>query len=404
MNKRILATLAALAISWVGVQAQTNLVAFGDSITFGNGSSNYKTTSYIALLARAEGLALTNLSAGGTTIPDEIPVIYAAPIGTNCVCSILTGYNDMRFRGTNATSLDHYAETLESALAWMGIPYSCKVRPWSAETNWVVSTAYGMTNAFLSCIDRTPLTISVTGTVACVEFIRPLTGGGSAVVDVDGLNPTNLVMGHGESTPRGTVFSSVPLIYSGLADGPHTISIHPNGDGIMTIGWSAGLNPSNAPMPLVFCGNCLRMPQSAYVQTNDAPNSRGSDEAVAEINQRILAICSRLASIGIPVWYVDASESFTPVIDNATDLIHPNDVGHQVIANAFRHWMDGKGTPHLVATQIGLSVYTQAGRPGTVQSSADLLNWIPYPGLDTFAAESHLNPPTGTSFFRAISE
>lgn len=76
----------------------------------------------------------------------------------------------------------------------------------------------------------------------------------------------------------------------------------------------------------VLIGNCLRMTPAGYAEIH---GSAGSDAAVSAFNQQIAQAC---AAAGAQL--IDACGRYDPY--NATeDLVHPDDVGHAQIADAF---------------------------------------------------------------------
>jgi lysophospholipase L1-like esterase len=91
------------------------LLAFGDSITVGDGASAY-TNGWAQLVARQTGLVLDNRAMSGTRMQEQQAAIAAATITPADTIVWLTGYNDMRI----GTPLEDYRAGLRSALA--GIP------------------------------------------------------------------------------------------------------------------------------------------------------------------------------------------------------------------------------------------------------------------------------------------
>jgi len=78
----------------------------------------------------------------------------------------------------------------------------------------------------------------------------------------------------------------------------------------------------------LYLGDCLRMPQASY--TAFGPQwAYGSDAAVVGYNATIAAVGRGRAVL------VDAGAAYDPVTMCGSDGGHPNDAGHQAIAEAF---------------------------------------------------------------------
>ncbi len=382
--------------------AITNLIMYGDSITLGDTASSPQ-NSYAYLLSHAQSLNEINLATSGTQISDEMRNIYSSPTYGANIRSILTGYNDMRSRGTNATLLNHFAGCLLTALAWGSLPPESPVwPPTAAPAGWAQTGAYGITNYISSNTAGSQYNLNLSGSELFLELVRVTKGGGTLAVAVDGVLQTNVFLGGGEADYQGQTNSSTLIIVSGLSNTLHTLNATCLGGGLVTAGWAAGWD-AQTPGQLFYCGNCLRMPESSYIQNNDPGISLGSDAAVADINLLIQQDCETLAALGLPVWYVDVSSHFFTATMTGPDGIHPNNLGHQAIAACFLNYVQGRGASSLSARPGALTVYSQAGRLLELQSSADLKDWSPFtqPLLSTGELALPITA-TNTTFFRAV--
>ena len=86
--------------------------------------------------------------------------------------------------------------------------------------------------------------------------------------------------------------------------------------------------------PLVFVGNVLYMTPAGYTLGGSSWDN-GSDEAVDSINVLILETVNTLSDAGLDVVHVDTNSAYKLATDVAADNIHPNDLGHKHIADAF---------------------------------------------------------------------
>jgi lysophospholipase L1-like esterase len=91
------------------------IIAFGDSITAGYGTSNMNETSYAGQIANHYQLELTDLGIGHSTLSGEMPGILNYPYKPTQTVVMLSGYNDMRNFGTDATHLAQYGAQLKQA-------------------------------------------------------------------------------------------------------------------------------------------------------------------------------------------------------------------------------------------------------------------------------------------------
>jgi len=66
-----------------------------------------------------------------------------------------------------------------------------------------------------------------------------------------------------------------------------------------------------------------------------SPSNNGSDTAVNQFNAIISGVASTLSGDGLNVQYVDVNSYYNLSTDVDTDNVHPNDSGHQHIADAF---------------------------------------------------------------------
>jgi len=349
----------------------TNLVLFGDSITGGDGASSFA-SSWPGIVATQFGYGVWDLAISGTEIPDEMGNIYSAPGGGAYVYALLTGYNDMRERGTNG--LLDYQACLLSALAWTSLPTGSQAWPTNAP-GWMNTIVYGLTNHYIASAETGAVaSLTVTGPTVFLEMVQCGQGGGTCTVSVDGTSQTNLFLGGNDPDGWGNPDSSMLLYWTGLTNAQHVISVECSGDGVVTVGWSAGWTPGSGGN-LFFVGNCLPMMDDAYVQANAPEDSLGSDAAVAVINGLILEACEQMAAIGLPVWFVDVASQYDPYWMAGPDGIHPNDAGHTAIAAAFSPFIQGNGRPIIVPELDRVSVFSQAGLSLTLQTSADLMSW-----------------------------
>lgn len=110
MNRRRFLAIAAL-LPLIDITAP-RLLAYGDSITVGDGATDHA-LGYASLLARRMGLFLDNRAVSGTKVADHRATIEGTLFHSDDTIVFLTGYNDMRI----GTSLSDYRADLRACLA-----------------------------------------------------------------------------------------------------------------------------------------------------------------------------------------------------------------------------------------------------------------------------------------------
>jgi hypothetical protein len=386
-------------------QTTTNLVLFGDSITGGAGASS-PTNAYAYLLCAAQNLREWDYAISGSQISDELANIYSSVASRLNIRLILTGYNDMRNLGIYQPFLLHYQGCLLTALAWGSLPPGLAAWPTANPTaGWTNTTIYGLTNRYVAASAAgATYSLTLSGRYFFIELVRLGHGGGTCSVSLDGVLQTNVALSGGSLDYMENPDSSTMIILSSATNAQHQVAVSCLGDGLATLGWSAGWDGAT-PGTLFYCGNCLRMPEVSYVQPGDPAISNGSDRAVSEFNALIQQACQSLASIGLPTWYVDISSHYDPTTMVSSDGIQPNDLGHATIASVFLEYLQGRGRSSLGASLGQLSVYSQAGRSLLVQSTADLESWYPFYSTNESGGEVDLQLGVPSKiFFRALQQ
>lgn len=104
----------------VGYSCSTNcVIAFGDSITVGVGTTSPTTKGYAYLVATALNKEIKNIGLGGSKLESlnqygEMMAFHYVP---GQIVIFLTGYNDMRTYGLDQGRLNTYRERLEAIFA-----------------------------------------------------------------------------------------------------------------------------------------------------------------------------------------------------------------------------------------------------------------------------------------------
>jgi lysophospholipase L1-like esterase len=360
----------------------TNAVILGDSITQGASASSSATRWHQVVSstmtwvgtqvaawggARIEdiawqimpGMIVTNSSYSPTTIY-ESPT--ASQISSGDVMLALVGYNDQRGGGTDLTRRTHFANTLRGIVGWWCLQDKTMAQDADSETGaWTDLTFYG------GQIGRTAATAGPTitftnvfGDAVYVAVQADTTGTSTYTVTVDGVN-------------RGT-FNTGPSFYNAAAFAPSYVG--PNGNGtidenpwairigglgmsrhtvtvsvasvaggpvsVLWVGGSANTKyPGEGPIALI--GNTLRSTPAGY--------NSGSDAGVSAYNSDLTLLIEQMRRDGLAVVLVDACQTFDPDTGMSGDNVHPNDLGHAQIAEAFIHSVSDANS-RLVSTEV----------------------------------------------------
>lgn len=323
------------------------LFAFGDSITAGTGASD-AAHRYINLLATYKGWTLTNNAVSGSQIsdPTQIDMLYDTTITADMNIVTLAGANDMRTSQSNAALQQTYRNSLLAALAYCALPdtYKTWAPSMSSTGTWVTSPSVSNGKGLRSSTNGSTLTTTVEGDTVYVGYVVSPNYDGTFTVTIDGVNRGTFSTT--ASVPTRTVdsgeWANVAVRFTGLSDKPHTVvvTITSSTGKDVWIDWIGGNGiPYEITGPNVWVGNCCRMTSGGYSTWG------GSDTLVAVWNNMIREVCEALASDGLNVLLVETTDALDPATGLDTDGLHPNDTGHQQIADAFAAKMSSFSKP-----------------------------------------------------------
>jgi hypothetical protein len=175
---------------YVGHSNIATLYTYGDSITAGSSASTVS-KRYSNLIADSLGYNLVNQGVSGSVLEEDgqIDNIYAQNVSTSTIATLMTGYNNHRYYGTNSTYLDTYDQALPAALAYLSIPNVNKVfgYDWNRVGTWSATTTYATTTGYWTTTLGDSASATVNGDTIYFGATRVGTGG-SFTVNVDGTN------------------------------------------------------------------------------------------------------------------------------------------------------------------------------------------------------------------------
>lgn len=321
----------------------------GDSITVGLNSSP-TSLRWSNLFFIAEGFTtLLGNPVSATQIVDQISDAGSATPQTFLVAAVaasdrwawLSGYNDMRFFGTDANGLETYTRALRAAAAWtVRLPADkhagndagwTKTGSWSQVTICHVGTIFTTTSG-----DKASIVVS--GTAVTVAFINRygLGDGALATVKIDGVTVDTYDTNFGSSSGFSggtTTYAPMAKRYAGLSPGNHTVELtHASTTGkFMQIMFVAGTG--GAATPVLYVGSPLKMNVIGYAAA--PPYNNGSDAAVASYTTAIRTVLAEQVADGYSAKWADTNSFYSISTDVSGDNIHPNNTGHSHIRDAF---------------------------------------------------------------------
>lgn len=347
---------------------------FGDSVSCGAGASA-PANAFASIVAASNGWVVSSSAMSGTVLNEQLegvscygadqnrPAILNRVVGPEDRSFTLTGLNDLKTYGLDRQRVAQYREQLRAALVWLAIPASRKLDTtdsaiayqgkWTAatDTRWGGDPlSFGKTAAAIGA----KASVTVSGRAVYVGFVRSKSGG-LFNLQVDGILRGQFSCGGAMGT---AVYPNLPspgvARVGGLADGPHVVTVTTVSASPVTVFLFAGSNAACGPDgPYCYVGNCLRY-------------SFASDDALAMYNDAISTTCAELASDGLGVVYVDANAFYTPATDVSPDYLHPNDLGHFHIAQAFKAATGSLVTPIIRQQAASLPARAPSDVAGTV--------------------------------------
>ncbi len=359
--------------------------AYGDSIT-GNGAGGCFGASPIAdcyanLIATQNHWTVTNDAIPGEQLADFFPRIYTTPTTQNGNSFMLFGYNDMRFNGGNSAGATSYTRELYSALAWMAIPTAGKITGQGAGVtltgSWSNTVVYGGALGINSATNGSTASFQLYGPTLYIDIIQFAGSTRGMNVAIDGVDH-GTYNGSTFLPPGITAVQYAPYLIRipNLTDGPHDVVLTiTNGTGNAYFNWAGSASGSlSTTAPTVYLGNTL--PMNAIGYTLGAPFNNGNNGVVTTYNSINLNAARDLAQDGLNVAYVDAASNYNVNTMVAADNIHPNNAGHQAIANAFFFAMNSLFRPRTRGLPIINWQSTSANlqTSGTVTANALVAN------------------------------
>lgn len=320
--------------------------ALGDSITYGVGASSYS-NSWIGKVQAALGQNITNKAVSATQLLDAVLVMYndATTFSDGDKTFLLPGYNDMRHYGADANGIATFTSALMAALVWAAVPHSRKI--WAQNSAWTETGVWSNVSPYGSWVagkyssqNGATKTITFKGSSVYIGYVSyPPAVGTLCRVLVDGITVGTIDGRIGLTSVLAPAYWPGCARFSGFNSGHHTLQLvvdtSTGGSQFFLDYIASNEKSSKAGEGIIYLGNTLEMTLTGYAIGNPSWD-KGSDLIVAQYNSIIKSTADALSSDGFSVRRIDASLNYNPRTGEIiSDDQHPNDTGHQNIANAF---------------------------------------------------------------------
>jgi hypothetical protein len=358
-----------LSIRSGGIQIPRVARFLGDSVTFGIDASDIGVNDWASLTAAALNWTKDNRAFPSAGIKETVgyddtahgwgqpvytvPIVAGGDLGTQvCFDPVtntsatfwLSGYNDMRFAGTNATALAANRLLMRAALTWRTRVTSTILQGnddgWSYTGSWLDLTlplpaATTEINArYIATLGATA-TITVTGTaitVAYLSYYGSAQTGAIFGVTIDGVTVGGVDTNFGATTGNqfATNYAIMATRFDGLSAGSHVLQLTLSTANFCVICFVAGT--TETPAPPVYVSGPLRM--ATYTGGATGYNN-GSTAAVTAYTSMVSDLVDECLADGRTITLVDVNALYNTATDISADTVHPNDLGMNHISQAF---------------------------------------------------------------------
>lgn len=320
------------------------LVAFGDSVTAGNGylsgALNWVlgngASYYPQLLAAKNNARLRNLAVGGSMVADQAPIIYANPLAADDVATLFFGVNDERRLAGDAGKLASFKAMLSACVYFLGQTVSeVGSAGWTQTGTWAPQAPNGLALGVKTTTPGSTQAATFDGDLLTFSYTMQDGYTGDMNVAVDGCGvadvsfaPPGAISTYGTGpSPSPTVFGPALGRIAGFGPGTHSVvfkavsgNCYPN--------WLGQSVKPNA----IHLLSCYKLAAYPY---------GGSSADVDALNAIVCAVAEQAAADGLNVTFTDAGAQIDPAMDinpvfanGVADLLHLNAQGHVNLISA----------------------------------------------------------------------
>lgn len=370
---------------------------FGDSMTIGSGATVPSTGGYAYLFNTWIGTTIHNYALGGSGIWYSVQQANLnESTGHSATTSLMAGFNDLVRNGAAALTitkisngfLDVFANHFMDSYVQSGSGAS-SIAQTGSWTNTYNASTYGgkSTTGSTTTTNGATVTYTFTGdnvTLGLIGTDGTLYAYGTATVLIDGGSPAHDAtinensQTDGITDTQGNDNGRMPFVvmYTGLTQGSHTITITTTSTNIFAIDYFGSLKKPGAGTPLIY----IEIPQLSAA--GQAVDTRVTTLAVNTANAAIAAVYNSLP-VSYPVSLV-LINNFYVNTNTAVDNIHPNDIGHSQIFKAITSALANVqiNRPLTNTTGIASFIYNGSGSSNVGIDFTGTYNWT---GTNTFS-------------------
>jgi lysophospholipase L1-like esterase len=350
------------------------LVAYGDSITAGKGSST-KASAYPAIIASTKGWILKDYAIGGDGLFDQLSEhLWGSTIDASSLSLLMIGANDDGYVYHQSAVWD---PALQAAYLWLLTPQKEMGNILAQKGTWTKDAV--LSSGIFTTENKATATGTTFGNVVYVVARSTPTNSPTFTITVD-----NTVYGPFTTpTPWMTMRKHNLAPYSvrigNLATTYHRVIVQNQGTGELHVDFIAGNKGQlTATGPYLYASTIYKV-DTAWEFT------------MQFLNNQIRSIASQLAADGLGIVLADVEgDCANPrMVDgkmpggsncSQSDGVHPNDAGHRIIANAFLRMMpnsDSSASGSYPTSPNFASVTATTANLNAVNTSAiSSSNWL----------------------------
>ena len=370
--------------TWINLPIKVNspyyYYSFGDSFTSGTGASALG-NRYANLNAAYTKLPFTNRGISGTGAFSAIGQSYQFDAYGSLV-SCMIGLNDIKAGATTTSALtlakiqngvfaiiaNHFVDSTFAAGSGTRI---------STTGTWSAYSAAAQNGLYSNGLSTVVSGSTITFTSYGPTFLLALVGTdgtrytyGSASITIDGtsygtINENSQTDGIYDGLGNDNGRMPFSVLYSGLSEGKHTIVLTSIGTNPFCIDFFGQLKKPAQCFPIVIY-------DIAYVNaTGQATYPSSTNANTNAANAVIASDISTFTALGYPVYHALTNTYYNATTDAYSDNLHPSDIGHRHLYQAFYNAISSLQTPFVLQdlrstatpsfANVSLSGLTQAG-------------------------------------------
>jgi hypothetical protein len=349
------------------------------------------------LYASAGSWNLTNSGVGSADSTDAFDNIYSkTSITVNDRSAWLAGYNDMRYYDSNSDMLNTFKDNIYAGSVWLATLSADKKTGQGGGTtesgtwsNSDIFTALGRKSSTQN--DYVEFTAS--GTVIYVGYTKLVTGTGQFELFVDTVSKGTFNCYGAKTSASGNTYSAALARVTGLSSGSHTVKVKVvSASGTVYFDWGVG-NANTGPE--VRIGACLYMNSTGY--SSYSPYNNGNNYAVENFRGQAFLAVEDLKDDGLSIQTIASNYYYNVSTDIDADNVHPNDSGHDHIADAFIEDIEDNPPFPSESPSVSVSV-SPSGSPSVSESASPSIS----PSMSESASPS-ISPSVSESVSPSIS-